>query len=376
MKKTLPAALTLSAALLGGCATQAPSQLQVHEALLYGGTQERIAWVYGNLNGQASSNLKLNGESVELRPQVQDPLGVNGSLSVNGKATYRAPTLRKTNPSVNVSRATDGTFSVLANENVTGVYYTDGSTWLKLSGALNAGQVVSTRGTLNTLLRGAGNLTADEADAVGRELLGQGRLAVAVLPDAAIPDAKLSTEPGGLPYARTGLYLQPNILSTAAVVPNPAPTPVVTPAPSPAPGGNVNTTLSFRRVGSGSNAAVSDGNATVQLSTTQAALSSVWRAANARTLPTPGAPALTSGNSNVTIFLGQRSTGGYGIDVLSVNASAGTLTVNVRTTAPGADSFTTQALTSPWVSIEVPGTYTRVIVRDQTGAVIAQDSAN
>jgi len=83
-----PAGLTLGLALLTGCTMQSPSNLAVHEALFYGGNQQRVVWVYGTLGGGSESSIKLGDKPVTLRPQLSgDVLGLPGTLSVDGKAT-------------------------------------------------------------------------------------------------------------------------------------------------------------------------------------------------------------------------------------------------------------------------------------------------
>ncbi|MBX8463880.1 hypothetical protein K5D85_01820, partial [Deinococcus sp. RIT780] len=207
-RKTLPAAAILGVSLLSACTMTGPSNLRVHEALLYGGTQERIVWVYGTLaQGSAQSSVKLGAATADLRAQVNDPLALEGTLSVNGKATFRAPTTATTQK-LSVTRRTDGTFNVtpLPGAALSAVYFTDGQTWTKLNGT--SGVVTGTR---SDGLSGAGQLSSAEATALGNALLGQGPLAVGVLDSASIPDAPLTVEPAPGEYQRTGLYVLPNV---------------------------------------------------------------------------------------------------------------------------------------------------------------------
>lgn len=133
MKKTMMGAALLGAGLLASCTVSGPGSLRVHEVSLYGGTQERIVWVYGALEGGRGS-VKVNGKALELRPQISDPLALPGTLSVNGAATYRLPTSTVT-PKLAVMRDTLGRFSVPVNEARGTVYFTDGRTWARLNGA-------------------------------------------------------------------------------------------------------------------------------------------------------------------------------------------------------------------------------------------------
>ena len=349
-----------------------PTNVEVHEALLYGASHERIGWVYADLKGAAQSQLKLGAENVTLRAQVQDPLAVPGSLSVNGAATYRAKS-GAIGRQITLSGSVEGGFTVQANGNLSAVYYTDGAAWYKLTGTLPAGNVVRASAQPNTALRGAGQLTDGEADALGKSLQHQGQLAVAVVQGADLPDPKLNVEPAPSAYLRTGLYVQGGVTAaTAQSVATPSGPSVATPSgPSSAPavGG-----LSARQIASGSNAAVDDPSPSVSLATSQAELSAVWQLAHGRQTPVPSPPAvdLTS-TTIVTFFLGQKPTGGYGARLISARAEGATLYLTLEIRQPGPGTITTQALTSPWLTVSVAGTYTRVVVQDAAGKVVAQN---
>lgn len=384
MKKTLPIAFALSAALLSGCTMNGPSNMKVHEAVLYGGTQERMVWVYGNLTG-GSSSVKLGDVAVDLRPQVQDSVAVPGSLSVNGKATYRLPTA-VISPKVSVSRRSNGQFSVTPTNpgEVSAIYYTDGTNWMKLSGP--TGTVSS---SMVTGLQGAGNLTNDEAAALSTALLGQGALAVAVLDEASVPDRALNVEPKPEEYKRTALYIVPNVVTVADVVKpvtpppvtlNPAPTnpTPVNPAPvTPRPGTPINPTpvtpitgaaVNFTDLASGAQARATGLSA--QVATTQTEASALYAQAYGRQTSVPTAASV--GNSTiVAVFLGQRPTGGYSVKVVNAVVNGGVLTLVVQVKTPGPGSMVTQALTSPWTMVRVDGKFTQVKVVDERGQPLA-----
>ncbi|MPY65697.1 protease complex subunit PrcB family protein [Deinococcus sp. SDU3-2] len=347
MKKTMMGAALLGTGLLAGCTMTGPGSLRVHEVALYGGTQERIVWVYGALEGGRGS-VKVNGTPLDLRPQISDPLALPGTLSVNGAATYRLPTSTVT-PKLAVTRDTLGRFSVPVNEARGTVYFTDGRTWLRLNGASGA--------NLTALpvsgLRGAGELTDAEADVLSRALTGQGPLAVTVLPEAEVPDPRLTVEPTPAEYRHTALYIQSGVPTLAA---QPG-----TPAAPPTAGGRVTVT----ELASGTNAA--QNNPAVQLATSQSALNALYRVAYGNQTGAPGVPALRTGETVVGVFLGQRPTGGYGVRVTGASVQGGTLTLTVEIRSPGAGAITTQALTSPWTLVRVPGVFQSVQLVDGSG---------
>lgn len=356
---TFPALLALGTGLLAGCSMTGPTNLRVHEVSLGGGAQERIVWVYGTLGsagqGQASASLKLGGEAVTLRAQVAGDLALPGTLSVNGQTTYRTA-LSPTSQKVSVTRDAAGLFGVTPQNgaSLAAVYYTDGTSWLRLSGV--AGRVGATP---STGLRGAGQLTDAEADALGRALAGQGALTVAVLND---PQAPLSVEPAATETRRTALYVLPGTPASAPTtggVPFPGAGQPTT--PPPVAGGNVN----FTEIASGSNANV--GAAGVQAATTAAAARALFGVAYGNQSAAPTVPGIGSAETLVGVFLGQRATGGYGVRVVAASAQGGALTLTVAVQAPGPNSLTTQAITSPWTIVRVPGTFTRISVVDQNG---------
>ena len=342
--------MALGAALLVGCTANGPSHLRVHEVNLSGGSNQRIAWVYGTLSG-ASSNVKLNGATVEVRPQVQDDLATPGSLSVNGKATYQVNTTAPAQK-ISVTRDAAGNFNVAAlnDASILAVYYTDGSNWWRLngiSGTVNA--------TPNTGLRGAGQLTDDEGDALARALDGQGSMAVAVLNENVTP---LSVEPKPTEHRVTSLYLLPGIQTTTTTS---STTGTVTMTPNNSTNSASN---SFTEVDRGFNATVTT--ASVRAAVTTAQLSEIYRLLYGNQTPMP-TPVTLNRETAVAVFMGQRTSGGYSISVERISTSGSTLNVVVSLKAPGAGMMTTQALTSPWVLVKVPGVFTRVNVVDTEG---------
>ncbi|GAA5501482.1 hypothetical protein Dxin01_01214 [Deinococcus xinjiangensis] len=364
MRRSVLAFSGVTALLLSACSGNGPSNLKVHEVALYGGSQERITWVYGDLNGSSKSSVKIGGVAVDLRPQVSDPLATAGSLSINGKATYRVPT--DTLPQkLSLTRDSSGLFNAMPmnGASIAAIYYTDGAAWYKLGGTTG-----SVRGQSSAGLRGAGQLTDAEADAVAAVLQPQGPLAVAVLND---PSPALTVEPQPSEILRTSLYILPNVLTTASGTTGTVTTTPNTGVPNPNTGGpltgttgngstgNAGSGLSFTSLAQGSNAAATS--PTVQVATTGAQAAALYTLAYGRQTNPPRPPAL-SGNTLVGVFIGQRNSGGYSVQVSRVAASGSNLNLTVNITAPPAGSLNTMALTSPWVIISVPGRYTSASV--------------
>jgi hypothetical protein len=64
----------------------------------------------------------------------------------------------------------------------------------------------------------------------------------------------------------------------------------------------------------------------------------------------------------IAVYLGQRPTGGYGVKLVSARVTAGVLTVHVAEKQPAPDSFTTQALATPYAIFVFPGRGDKIIV--------------
>lgn len=361
-------ALGALGALLTAC-TSGPGNLRVHEVSLYGAGAQQLAWVYGDLNGAGSSSVKIGGQTVTLRPQVQGSLAVPGSLSVNGKATYSAPQVNTlVAPSINLSRdTTTGTFSLSGSERPSAVYYTDGRSWQRLSATTGTASGVPVSG-----LRGAGALTDAEADALSRELGGQGVLAVAVI-EGQGPGPSLSVEPAPKERRRTALYLigSAQITSVTTTTTTTATTTTTTNSPSAGgstTGGTMTTPSSapfLGEVANGTNAAVTS--FSVQVARTASEARALYGLAYGRQTTVPTPPSLGRDEALVGVFLGSRPTGGYRVRVLGATVQGGTLSLRAEVSAPGAGSITTQAITSPWAVVRVRGAFSEVKVTDASG---------
>ncbi len=345
----------LGAALLAGCATQGPGNLSVHEVSFYGSSQDRLAWVYGG-SGSARGSLGIEGQTLEVRPQIASPFATEGSLSLGGKAVFKSTGSSSLLPLASVVQSS-GSYSIGAVRDLSATFLMTGGNWYTLSGALAAGAQVQASAQPVPGLSG-GNLTPAEAAVLSRSLATQGTLVVTVLPEGSLPDAPLRVTPAPAQTLRTGLYIQP-----LSVVTRTSNTTVSS-------GGSVQgTDLGFREVASGSNASV--GSPQVTLASNQASLQALWTSAYANQTPAPPAPLIVN-QTAVGIFLGSRPTGGYGVSVKSVQAAGTQLIVTVTVRAPGAGTITTQSLTSPWTILAVRGQFTSVSVRDQFGQTIGQ----
>jgi PrcB C-terminal len=364
-------AAALGAALLAGCATQGPGNLSVHEVVFYGSSLDRLAWVYGGA-GSARGSLSIEGQTLELRPQIVSSFATEGSLSVGGKAVFKGSSTGSLLPLASVVQSS-GSFAISATRDLSATFLMTGGKWYSLSGALAAGAQVQASAQPVSGLFG-GNLTPPEAAVISRSLATQGTLVVTVMPGGSLPDAPLKVQPAPAQTLRTGLYIQPlsvvTSTSTTVTTGGAVPSAGSAPAGGAASGGTVQAAdLAFREVASGSSATL--GRPQVTLASDQNSLRGLWTSAYGNQSPPPPVPLITN-QTAVGIFLGSRPTGGYGVSVRSVRSAGEQLTITVNVRSPGAGAITTQALTSPWTMIAVRGRFTSVTVRDQSGQLIGQ----
>ena len=64
----------------------------------------------------------------------------------------------------------------------------------------------------------------------------------------------------------------------------------------------------------------------------------------------------------VIVALGEQKTGGYSVNIESIQLEGDELAVTGKVTVPGADAVTTQALTYPYSAVSIPNTKASIVV--------------
>ena len=106
----------------------------------------------------------------------------------------------------------------------------------------------------------------------------------------------------------------------------------------------------------------------------QTELEQAWTLLKGNQVPLPPAPQVDFTQKSVlAIFQGLRNTGGYGFEIRSAKLSGDQLSVRIVMQSPKAGTLVTQALTSPYVLLEVQGKAQDARVLDQAGNLIAQN---
>jgi len=349
-----PAGILIAALGLVLSACEADPAPQFHELTVSGALERRVAWFYGEPRSFAFEGEERALTSSEAGPSL-DPWAVPTALQIDGVAAWvDAPVVASTAP-VEVRRiplTTDLQMRTVGETRA--VLYYDGSAWLTLGEFDPAGlNVRVTPRPRFGALRGMGELTTAEADALTRVLEGiGGPLVVAVLAEPDVPRRSID----GVAEAR----------ATAVHVTAGVPTDVgaFRPAPREVP---------FEIVARGQQATGVD-RAAFQLLRTSEELATAWgRAYGASLQPPPIPGADLERETLLAIFLGSKPTGGYGADVRGVTLEGGDLFVDLVESSPAPGAMVTQALTSPWLIVRVPrGGVSAVWFRDPSdGRLIA-----
>ncbi len=79
-----------------------------------------------------------------------------------------------------------------------------------------------------------------------------------------------------------------------------------------------------------------------------------------------------SGYIYIAVFMGEKPTGGYSIEVTDIGDSEGRTGVTVKEVVPQKDALVTQALTQPYTIIRAKGITTNITVRSAEGEVFKQ----
>lgn len=340
-------ALATVAVLLGACATDPAPDL--HELTVTGAVDVRVAWLYGSPRAFAIDGAERALTAPDDAATL-DPWAVPDALWIDG-----APTLQDAPPAaveapVDVRRIPLTTDLQLRTARPTrALVYFDGSAWLELGVFDPAGlDVRVTPRPRVGGLRGLGELTPPEADALRRVLEARGEpLVVAFLDPAEVPRRSVD---GVAEQRATAVHVVAGLTTDAAAF---------RPTPRDVP---------FEVVASGAQAVGVDA-PSYRLLRTRDELSQAWNQAYGAALePPPLPPADLARETLVAVFLGPKPTGGYGLDVRAASLEGGDLYLDVREVAPAPGSMVTQVLTSPWLVVRIP--------RGDVAAVWFRDAAD
>jgi hypothetical protein len=363
--------------------TAAPSYT-FSDISLYGSKNpERFAFFAGE-----AQTVALNNGRVELSKPVALPLSgfiVPRTLFANGSSNLKLDI--KPLDAFSGSMIGDQV-QVRAKRNVQSVYYFDGAKWFTVARSIKAGEAAQLKPTPRASPFGAGLLSSDEAVALSKYLTPKGELLLATLSETDVPDSRVLLNPAPSTYRRSVLAiqyglpktapntvpvpngvtaepLQPTTVQPMPTNPNPPTTNVVTTPTTnvvTTPTTSVVTVPVIKTIEASSNANYSQGESLTRFDDNQAEWLETWKLISGNQIPMPPAPIVDfSKKRMVTVFLGQRPTGGFGISYKSATLEDNTLKLVIETTSPAPGRLVTQVITSPFVVLEVSNTNFNVV---------------
>jgi PrcB C-terminal len=337
---------------------------------LYGSKNpERFAFFAGE-----AQTVALNNGRVELSKPIALPLSgftVPRTLFANGSSNLKLDI--KPLDAFSGSMIGDQV-QVRAKRNVQSVYYFDGAKWFTVARSIKAGEAAQLKPTPRASPFGAGLLSSDEAVALSKYLTPKGELLLATLSETDAPDSRVLLNPAPSTYRRSVLAIQyglPKTAPSANTVPVPSnvttePLQPTTVQPMPTnpnpPAASVVTIPVIKTIEASSNAAYSQGESLTRFDDNQAEWLETWKLISGNQVPLPPAPIVDFGKKRmVTVFLGQRPTGGFGVSYKSATLEDNTLKLVIETTSPAPGRLVTQVITSPFVVLEVSNTNFNVV---------------
>jgi PrcB C-terminal len=349
--------LALILTFLGNACSMFPAKYNVSDVILYG-IQERHLIFYGE--AKEGRHTTLDGVKHTLtNDPVVGAFAVPGALAVDGKPTLQLVPKASREIFALATIPLSNELSVLTREAVEKVVYFDGKTWFDVGGSLEENTKLRLPKLERQGLRGIGKLSAPEADALVGYLqtkYNNKPLAIGLLTFPNIPDDVAKLDPRPDRYDMTALYVQVDV-------------------PVDLLGGFANNQpLELKALLTGTNSTYGGDSSLVRLDSNQQSFNETWKIMNGNFVPVPSAPNIDFGRNKVlTVFLGQRSSGGYSIVLASAKLEGQTLVVNANVRQPGAGAISTQVITSPFSSVQISGgsRFTSVrVVNAATGETI------
>jgi hypothetical protein len=363
--KLLPLVVVAAASVLAQTAVPPYSFSEI--SLYNAKNPERFAFFSGD-----AQTVALNNGRVELSKPIAMPLSgfvVPRTLAANGSSNLKLD--------IKPLEAFSGTMvgdqiQVSAKRNLQSVYYFDGAKWFTVTRSVKIGEAAQFKPTPRASPFGAGLLSSDEAVALGKYLTPKGELLLATLSEADAPDARVLLNPAPSTYRRSVLAIQygvPKSTSVSTPVPSnltvePLRPPTVQPMPNNPnpPTSNLVTVPIVKTIEASSNAAYSQGESLTRFDDTQSDWLETWKMIAGNQVPLPPAPVVDFGKKRmITVFLGQRPTGGYGLGYKSATLEGNTLKLVMETTSPASGRLVAQVITSPFVVLEVSNTNFNVV---------------
>jgi hypothetical protein len=347
MRKALYATLLL-VPLLSACEVLEGSGYRVAEAqLLFPEATERWTYFYGE-----PREVKLGPKVLRLEKSTGENLwAVPGALWVEGSPVLRevGPALR---PAAEAVRGFSGNLvEVRTQANLRATWLYDGVGWVRLTAAMREGEKRALVQPANYLTPDLYAFTGPETQVLLREILarrGGRQVVVFELSEPVLRPLTLDPTPDGY---RVGALLVQYGLRVELVTP---PTPP------------------YQILDRGANAAYQETEPRAFLANNPTRFAEVWNLAVGNRIPRPPAPSVDFRTRSVAAFFwGLKPTGGYAMEVVGVTYGGEVARVILNLQSPRPGAIVTQALTSPYVILELERVR-RVVFADPAGKVLAE----
>ncbi len=335
-------------------ANTGPSYSVSEVELLTREASERWVYFYGD-----PVQVELDGTTLDLQPPPPQPhvWAVPGALWVSGEPLFREvlPALRL--PARTVLAFPGLEYHTKTKVDLEGVWLYDG-VWHRLSGPLAAGDGIENEGVPE--YPEIAGLTEAETKVILREALARNPvrpLVIYQLAEPVFPAYRLLPRPRR--YRSTALALQYGVEKEIVLDSSPNPR------------------LGWKLLAKGAMSAYKDPAPLGLLAQSERAfMAQIWPLAAGNRVPRPAPPALDFGRQSVAAFFwGLKRSGGYAIEVQSVNLRGDVLEVHLILHQPPPGAIVTQALTSPYVIISVAGKPRLARFYDQNGKLLTQAAA-
>lgn len=328
----MPLALLLVLILVASCVPETDERTELHDIAIYNFAGD---YVYGYFFGAPEDLQSPTRELVLTEGRSDDDYAVDGALLVNGEPYLKNRIAALPELPFEVTKVPLSTDLMLRARGETGpILYFDGEHWFEVADRASPG--MSTRVVPRERiggLRGVAGLRSAEAAMLERVLREQAPVVIGFLPEAPGQPRQVA---GLDEYRRTALVVQEGLATD------------VTAAPPPV------REVGWEVLAQGNQAATGE-SPEFHVAASEDQLHRLWNRAYGRQLNVPTVPRIDFRRDTVVaFFLGQKPTGGYGVDVQGVTIEGNEVYISVRISEPAEDAIVTQALTSPWVMVRVP----------------------
>lgn len=334
--------------LLTACQVLEGTGYRVAEAqLLFPEATERWTYFYGE-----PREVRLGEKTLRLEKAAGESLwAVPGAVWVDGNPVLRevGPALR---PVAEAVRGISGNLlEVRTQANLRATWLYDGVGWVRLTATMREGEKRTLVQPANYLTPDLYAFTGSESQVLLREVLARRGGRQVVVFELSEPVLRpLSLDPAPDSY-RVGTLLVQYGLRVELVTP---PTPP------------------YRVLDRGANAAYQETEPRAFLANNPTRFAEVWNLAVGNRLPRPPAPSVDFRTRSVAAFFwGLKPTGGYSMEVVGVTYGGGAARVILNLQSPRPGAVVTQALTSPYVILELERVG-RVVFADPSGRVLAE----